>query len=345
MIRTALPPSTRNDVLDVARLAAAFGVILIHCGPTTFAGSRVVAAFQNFAVPFFLLSSLYLFWREVQDSASPGAALWRRLPRLLWPYAAWSGIYYAARVGKAALQHQPLESLVARDTVLHVIGAGAAAVQLYFLPFLLCGLLLAAALAALNIPRMRELPLLGALLMAGLVLRPWVPQSASGLGHATPLLLTYAGWFFAITSPVGAAGLFARFWPLTHSSPRRGLLALAVFALVDALATAELLPLGWAAQSLVLSSLLLLTCLHLGAHWRAAPGLAALARTAFGVFLVHHLFIEAIEFADTRWTGGALKPYTVPAQFAVATLVLALSAGSSWAIGRHVRLRQYLLGH
>jgi peptidoglycan/LPS O-acetylase OafA/YrhL len=242
MSAPAQPSSPRNDALDVARFVAAFGVILIHCGPTTPAAGRVVTFFQNFAVPFFLLSSLYLFWREALTASGPRVALLRRLPRLLWPYAIWSLVYYTARLGKAALQGAPLEPLLTSDALFHVAGAGGASVQLYFLPLLLCGFLVAAAVASLTNSTAPASPILGALLAAGIFLNLLPPLVPSAAGPVAKLLLTYAGWVVLLIAPVCAAGLLAHRWKPAHAIATRGTVALAAFAVVDGLATFGLLP-------------------------------------------------------------------------------------------------------
>ena len=142
--------SPRNDALDLARFAAAAGVIFIHCAPTTPAAGTIVIFAQNVAVPFFLLSSLYLFWREVRRGTPPRAALVRRWPRLVGPYLVWTALYLGARLALGAAQGSPAAELVRHGNWLQVLFTGGAAVQLYFLPLLLLGLVMSAVLAALR---------------------------------------------------------------------------------------------------------------------------------------------------------------------------------------------------
>src|SRR3954471_20428010 len=86
----------RNYAIDIARLIAAFGVIIIHCAPYTKAVGFIVSFFLNFCVPFFLLTSVYFFWREINKGSDPTTSLHRRLSRLFVSYAVWTLIYVAA---------------------------------------------------------------------------------------------------------------------------------------------------------------------------------------------------------------------------------------------------------
>lgn len=51
----------RSLSIDVIKVAAAFGVVIIHLTPSTHAAEVFTGLFHSFAVPFFLLISLHFF--------------------------------------------------------------------------------------------------------------------------------------------------------------------------------------------------------------------------------------------------------------------------------------------
>jgi peptidoglycan/LPS O-acetylase OafA/YrhL len=336
------PAGSRNDALDAARFAAALGVILIHCGPTTAAAARVVDGFQDFAVPFFLLASLYLFWREVSAASRVGPALGRRAVRLLVPYLAWTAIYLTARIGKLALQGTPGRSLLEFESLLPILAAGQGAVQLYFLPYLFAGLCLSALLCRLLRTRAAG-ALLGGVLAVGIALL-FAPPVPVGLatGAVSRLAWGYLEWGRLLLAPAALAGLIALTWRAEHAS--RGRAALLAVGFVGLGVGFLLVPVRPEFRGVILSALLLGACLHLGAFWRARPGVSRVTRTAFGVFLVHHLLIELLEWADAAALGAQLKPYTLATQALVGPGVLAASVGFVLGVRRCPWLARLLLG-
>lgn len=339
--------ATRNHALDLARFVAAGGVITIHCAPDTPAAGRIVDFFLNFSVPFFLLSSLFLFWQECARRPDPTAALLRRLPRLGRPYVAWTVVYLGARLVKLRLTGGTPGSLLTPAAWVETVGAGAAGVQLYFLPLLGLGLGLAW-LLALGLARLRGAsgPVLGLLLLLGVGLL-FCPQDGRVASMASPggrLLARYFDWGTWLVAPVVLAAGLARLWPVLRVRRSLGWGFIAAGVLADVAIVARCTPYAWRAHSLLLAALLLLGCLHLGAGWRAAPWLAAVARTAFGVFLVHHLGLELIEWFDHRAGTAWTQPYTVGSLLLIGAAVLAGAVGCTQWMQRHPRLARVLLG-
>lgn len=123
--------SQRNDSIELIKLVAAFGVVIIHLVPSTVAADSFTNLFLSFAVPFFLVVSLHFFIKRITSLPSIKFSD-LRLDRILVPYAVWTVIYVLMRLMKFRL--------VGKDFEVNVIGSvfyGGAAVQLYFLPLLL----------------------------------------------------------------------------------------------------------------------------------------------------------------------------------------------------------------
>jgi len=334
---------TRNHTLDVARLVAIFGVIAIHCAPTTVAAGCVTDFALNFCVPFFLLSSLYLFWRECDLPGASAVALRRRLPRLLLPYLSWSAIYLLARIVKLALRGDGPGALLSGTNLVSVIFAGGAAVHLYFLPLLALGLVLSHLLASKlpAAPGSRRTVLVP-VLVAGAVLS----VVSAHLEAALPirLVVLYADWAMWLVGPISAAALLASFPADRPPRPALGAGLLVGAIVLDILIVARALPYAWRLHGLLLAVLLLVACEQL----RHVPPRSVFwqnfVRTTFGIFLVHHLVLEAIEFAAARFGFlSRLVPYSLASLVLVGSATFVISATMTWAIGRNRRLSGVLL--
>lgn len=84
--------SLRNQSLDLVKMIAAFGVVVIHLAPSTESGEAVSKFFGIFAVPFFLVVSLYFF--IVRNIKLPPPRIQeQRLDRILVPYLVWTIVY------------------------------------------------------------------------------------------------------------------------------------------------------------------------------------------------------------------------------------------------------------
>lgn len=98
------PPSgtTRNRTIDLFRVLAIFGVIVVHTSPVTpkgFGGAvdqlanLMITGAGRLAVPFFFVVSGYFFGRKVRDGAAPLRLFARYAKRLLRIWVLWSLIY------------------------------------------------------------------------------------------------------------------------------------------------------------------------------------------------------------------------------------------------------------
>ena len=339
----------RNHALDLVRAVAIYGVIIIHCAPTTPIAGNVAQFFQNFSVPFFLLASLYLFWSEAARTSDPTHALRRRIPRLLIPYAAWTGIYLLARGAKLVLNGQPVRALWSPGNCVDVVFFGGAAVQLYFLPLLAFALGVAWLFFRL-LPR-RELRScrLGSVVLfvagagASLVLQNSRVEPAGSLWvKAGAHLIDWAMWVIPF---VLAAALLAEL-PSDESRLRRwrGWAAVATAASLDLIILARQLSHAWMLHGLLLAGLALYACRHFVLDPDIARRLKSVLRTSFGVFLIHHLLIEFVELLDHHFGGILTQPYSIASQALVGLTVYAGSVLCTLAMIQSPVLARALLG-
>lgn len=334
----------RQATLDLARFLAAGGVVIVHCSPHTHAAGLVVGAALNVCVPFFLLASLGLFWNEVRISGDAGHACRRRWSRLLRPYVAWTVIYFAAKCMKLGLQGRSLRGEFTAARLVNVLGEGGAAVQLYFLPLLALALGLGWALA----PLLRRLPGRTLGVAAAISLGLWLGPSWAGTlgpGPLAHLAERYVDWLVWMLPMVLAAAALTHV--LAGARPRRALgwTLLAVAAGLEAAIAAGWFY-AWRLHSLVLATLVLAACHHLPLPPAAARSrwLAPLLRCSLGIFLVHHLVIEAVEFVDARAGGWLTRPYSPGSLLLVSGGVVAVSAAFTLTVARVPAVARVLFG-
>ena len=277
--------STRNLSVDIVRLVAVVGVILIHLTPPTAACGVFTRVFSLFAVPLFLLISLHFFINKVSSLTTP-ALDDLRLDRLLVPYVVWGIIYTLLRFAKFHLAGKPFDF----DWIQFALYGGVA-VQMYFIPLLLLfqGLALAV-LLLFRTPRKQFIGLycfVAGTLIFGLVGK-WkgYPYFEEGLR----LGAAYVGLAFSLKYTQATSGgrhfnvLFG--WlmiPLIVST------ALWKFPL-DSLGLLEGPLVGYAISGLAL-------------NWHcqiSSPLLRFLVTCSYGTYLAHFGFLESFEFLAAR---------------------------------------------
>jgi peptidoglycan/LPS O-acetylase OafA/YrhL len=313
----------RNQAIDLFRLIAAFGVVAIHLGPSTYDGGRITSCFLSFAVPYFLIISLYFFIRRFDNLATPRIQDFR-LDRLLLPYAAWSGIYFSVRWLKYRVEDQPFD-----EDYLQLVFFGGAAVHLYFLPLLLLFQVFAFALLwVTKVPR-RRIPLLIPLTAA--LFYGWLGSSQNYLGFAnfTSTILQYV---------FGA-------WLLVFLQARKigrlvnvviGCFALMVIFFHPALGLAgnfqgPLLGFGVAALAI---------------NWDLRTNniiLTVLLSCSYGIYLSHFLFLEAYELVAPR-LGISLAPYSAIEKLAISSIIVLVSILFIHVVRSNSRAAYLLLG-
>ena len=317
----------RNYSVDILRLVAAFGVIVIHLAPSTPGAEVFTRAFLLFAVPFFFLISLNFFIAKVESlPAINFAAL--RLDRILVPYAMWTVIYPLMQFVKFRLCGKPL----ALDPI-GVILYGGAAVQMYFLPLLL--LFQAIALAVLLMFRDAKQRLVAGLVAIGAFI--------FGFGGS-------AGGYFSFDDALQKGALYVALAFLMNRLQETAL-GRRINIGVGGLLVALIVPAafhgdpggGW---RWVAGPLFGYGVAAIALNWRvctATPTLRALLTCSYGIYLMHFGFLEFFEFAAGKF-GVTLTPYSVVSKILFGALIFLCSVLGVAAARLHWLSAYLLLG-
>ncbi len=259
------PRTDRNATLDIARLLAAFGIVLFHAGAP---GRSIGYA----ALPFFLMLLIVLGLPAA--AARPfGSFMTNRARRLLIPWGIWSALYGAVKLLEVGFT----QKTYAQEFTLSMLLTGPA-LHLWFLPF--------AFVASLTLPplvRLWPATTAGQSRMLGLLL---VASFASlALQQGPPLSIPLAQWATALPAlGIGVAlGLSRGNTALTIGA------ALGIFLLGTAA-----FALGWTTGllQLGLASAALLLCLAVQSRETALSRLCA--QTSLTVYLVHPLILSIL---------------------------------------------------
>ncbi len=137
--------------VDLFRAIAAYGVVLIHglgrIERSELTINIVVSFFDMFSVPFFLTAAFF-FSRNSLLSNDIKKFIVNRFERIMLPYFAWSCVYVLARFGGYLIgDRSSFEKLISDP--MRLVFFGGASVQLYFLPMLFIGTLVALPLTRL----------------------------------------------------------------------------------------------------------------------------------------------------------------------------------------------------
>lgn len=129
--------------IDLCRGIAAFAVVLVHSGDSTWEGypSQAAKSFRllfYFAVPFFTATSFYFSAIKIERSTTLNF-LKTKLSRILVPYIIWSAIYVLLRTSFFWFTGQEMRLSKYLDDPFAIIFCGGASYQLYFLPLILSG--------------------------------------------------------------------------------------------------------------------------------------------------------------------------------------------------------------
>ncbi|SKB03030.1 Surface polysaccharide O-acyltransferase, integral membrane enzyme [Prosthecobacter debontii] len=319
----------RNVTLDLWRLFFAFGVVIIHLAPNQPHAEWLGGSFNVFCVPFFIVIGLFYFDRKQNRS---GSFSWSKLHelhlhRLLLPYLFWTLAYLGMRGAKHAFQGESLHA--------DLIGAafyGESAVQMYFIPLLLTCQALLLGLRQLS----GQKYVLGGTLIAASLLFSYVGSVRHyfGFDHAVEMSCLY----------VAAAVLLGKVQRLDWRW-LKGVLSAAIGGALLFLTLTEkpwldsmyMKPLaGYAAASFALA-------LPAISSKSLSKTLLTLLSCSYGIYLMHHAWIEVIEFAAQK-SGHPLPPYSVPGKMVIALLICACCVASIGIIRLNPMARRFLLG-
>jgi fucose 4-O-acetylase-like acetyltransferase len=313
--------------IDLYRGAAAYGVVVIHSfghARRTVSTELLIIFFLNFAVPFFLATSLFLTAGRFL-SRGTGGFLRTRVDRLIVPYLVWTLIFLVTRsaVHAATGRWDDLRALHAYP--LDLLFLGQASGQLYFLPLLFVGELEAVVLFQVLGDRLRR-PALVALFFAGAVALVWFnPLRYSPLlrdrSLAPPLmiglnLVNFAVWCL----PYVAGGVLLQLGPVRERVGRLGLvpgvLLLAALLAFDAGFTFGVRgaldrTFPPAVREVILAFGLLVSALAVSKAVPPGRWLSSLGACTFGIYLAHPLVLQSAEPILNR-LGGSRPPLVTP---------------------------------
>jgi len=322
-----LETSGRQHSIDVFKLVAIFGVILLHLAPNTASAERIMSIFHLLAVPYFYTISLYFFARKLASMpAFKFSAL--KLDRLYVPYLCWSLVYAFMRFVKFRITSAPFD-LDLTSTILF----GGAAVHLYFVPMLLWLQSLLVFVFFIFRPRKFQFwPVVITLVSiayfyCGCIVKGWT------VGTIMPEASLYVilGWVLYIMK-ASELGLVVR--------RLIGLLFLP-FLLTIALAPDAIKPLGslsYPIAGFLLSAFALSINRQISSRY-----ILIVASASYGIYLSHFAFIEVIEFLADRM-GFVIAPYSVLGNLWVGSVVASLSVIFVIAVRKSKYLSYCLLG-
>ncbi|MGH8161076.1 MAG: acyltransferase [Gammaproteobacteria bacterium] len=335
----------RNSTVDLFRVFAIFGVIVVHTSPIAtdaFNGSAnhlanaVISGSGRLAVPFFFVVSGYFFGRKIRGGTEPLGLFTRYAKRLFRIWVLWSLIYLAIplRIGQwfhdgygPAVIHQ-FENMAAHPLLPFWVGGEG---HLWFLMALIMALGIAAVCE-----RLRARPLFYALAVAlyvfGLVAGLYgnmpvglhVPFDTRN-GPFMSALLVACGYWIAGTrrniNPIAALALAALGWA--------GFEAELYFIPLVSSAYPPIIDYGLFTPVFGLGALLLARAKpHLGGRWWPRIG----AYYVLGIYVCHYVFVEP------AWSLHAyFHSYAWEFAFPVVVFVLALGLTALLARERHLR--------
>lgn len=297
--------SQRNLSVDIIKFIAAFGVVIIHLAPSTAASDLLTQLFLAFAVPFFLLISLYFFIGKVVVASADQVFKISRWDRIMVPYFVWTIIYILMRLMKFRL--------VGKDIEINVIGSifyGGGAVQLYFLPLLL--LFQAQALSMILLFRSARWRLIGICVALAAVVFGYVGSSRGYFGFQGALKLgtVYVAMSFLLgwtqITVIGRQINVMIGWLIFP------LIACTVFLgyPLSALGILQRPIIGYGVSALALN----------WSFHSSSPVLRSLLTCSYGIFLAHFGFLECFEFMADQF-GLALIPYSVVTKILMGGLI------------------------
>ncbi len=284
--------------LDYLRIIAVFAVVWIHGSDTNPLAQQGGNLLTGFAVPSFLMMSVYLTLSSLQRTPERGflAFMRRRLARLGPAYLLWTGVYLLFRLAKHALVlHQPF-AVDWAPTLL----CGAAANHLWYVPALIY-------LTALFFPLFKAaqgrrgpaLTVLCLLLAVGGVAVYQLLASCATAPLSVPSFLLHY-----LLRCGGCVPLAVALWLMTR--PDAGRMHPTTGSQVPLLAAgvwAAAVALMWVPQAdTVVAYLLALGAVLLALSWPRTEGpgpswLAEVSAVTFGVYLMHGVFVEGLQVA------------------------------------------------
>jgi fucose 4-O-acetylase-like acetyltransferase len=316
---------SRQWGIDLARVISTYGVVFVHSGgyaPSDNLANQTQALFE-FAVPFFLAASFYLLSSSKKESNFRKLML-SRTKRLIIPYLAWSIIYIIARVIKAFINHKFGDVETLFSDPFSILFCGSAAAQLYFLPLLFTGNLIAAAIDKLDKFEMNfKTSLL--LFVLSLAVYDVILQSTSGfsmdfirlynvfyslqISNFQPIFkfVLIQSWFIIICLPYIFCARSLRAWTrqstVETQEPKSSYSSffLLFFSFLIALIFGRMLIPSFFNEP-IFGCLLLIACIKFPFSLSifSKKILLDLSKASFGIYLIHHLILNFSELVLSK---------------------------------------------
>jgi surface polysaccharide O-acyltransferase-like enzyme len=304
---------TRCMAIDAIKLMAAAAVVWIHVSDCE--ESNLYLPLCRFAVPFFTCAAVYfVLQKAIAPSAdSFGRYCLRRAQRLYIPFLVWAAFYLAVRVAKhyAVGQGSPI-------TFTPAVLLNGTAHHLWFLPFISLISIAAFVLGrALHGVPERNLKRLGFLFVIGGIVVALAPDTVEIRAEEAPISYFADHALDTLPSAFFGVGVFCLVRSITpHSWLPKTLLLVAFICM-----TWEFLRGGHpVAPHIAGGALLFFATTQPNRPWMAPVG--NWANLAFIIYLIHVLFVEALQVVQSRF--GA--PPSLPADLSVWALALIASA-------------------
>jgi len=313
-------PIQRFEAVDLAKLAAAAAVVWIHVMSCD--ASQELLPLCRFAVPFFTGAAVYFVLQKgSSQKVSVHSYCLQRARRLYVPFLWWSGVYLAARLLKHGITGDGSPITLSSATLLN-----GTAHHLWFLPFI-C---LVSILAYVVVRRVGP-PRPG--------LEGWwaIAFFLVGIGFALkpcPVIIQTVEFpisYFIDHSWDALPAIFfgaALFCLLRNMKPPKPLRAAALLLALAAIAWEFTVGVDALAPHIAGASILFFTTTQANRDWM--KGLWPWAQLAFVVYLVHVLFVEALQTVANRYGGVQ----SLPADLSIWALALVVSVLAAKFISR-----------
>jgi len=348
--------------IDLFRIIAAFGVIIIHgLGgiPMDNNASQLGHIFSAFSVPFFLATAFYLAGISLQSKPNK-FSLKKRMQRILVPFACWTAIYLVARAAKQFILNDHSFNKLISDPIGLLFGS--AGVQLYFLPMLATGTVII--FLIVEILNIRSLKYLAILATISLMVLGWLQSTDNlfklgqgiALIHLFPDLYTKPGfrevfvlisWILSCLPYIFLSLILLNFHVKSILESRQNLkvsLPISIILIVVSLSIIHLNGSN-AYLNIFLSYATLIFGLCISSSIRNLIFIQNLGRYTFGIYLVHALFTDGLAPLLEK-VNSSLVPneLSLASLLIVSSTIFGLSLVLTFLISLHKISSRVLLG-
>lgn len=319
----------KNYSIDLLRIFAALGVIIIHVQGTV---PEVIYLDKNagmLCVPFFFAVSLSLFISNLNINTSFKEVVNKSWKRIIIPYLVWTAIYVTLLIGKSLITHGP-----SKIVLWQAFFYGGSAMHLYFLSMLLALQVIVLGIVYLVQPKYNR-RVTGLLLLVGVFMYLFIGNVFNVFGivsieHITCYVI-FAFWAASrmkntyiniIWLCVGFFLLIIAFLSNWYEEQ---------FVILNYV---KALPLGGIS--------LMLICMGLPFN-KMPKWLLILSSLTYGIYLCHVVFLEAFEFAfeKIKPTGFVID---IPSKLVIVIMIFICSAVFVLLSRKIPIARQLLLG-